>query len=110
MRDARKAGAEAVHALGKPTRPATRPPSDEDKAKFAEELKARAEAFDKAMADKLGVSTDRLHEARTAVLSKRLDEAVAAGKLTREKADEILAKLRDGLDAGDFGRHMCPHR
>lgn len=106
LREAQKAAVQAVRDLGKPERPATRPPSDEDKAKLTEALKARAELYNKTLADKLGVSTDRLRDARLAVLGKHLDEAVTAGKLTREQADKILARARDAANGdleGAFG-------
>jgi hypothetical protein len=101
LRDARKAALQAVRDLGKPDRPATRPPSDEDKAKLTEALKARAEVYNRTLAEKLGVTTDRLRDARLAVLGKHLDEAVAAGKLTREQADTLLDRGRDAAN-GDL--------
>jgi hypothetical protein len=101
LRDAQKAAMQAVRDLGRPERPATRPPSDEDKAKLREAPKARAELYNKTLAEKLGVTTDRLRDARLAVLGKHLDEAVANGKLTREQADKTLARARDAAD-GDL--------
>jgi hypothetical protein len=111
LKDAQKAAAQAVMDLGRPTKPATRPPSDENKAKLEAELKARVDLFNTTMADKLGISTDRLRDARVAVVAKHLDEAVANGKLTREQADKILAAVRDGsLDGlkglGHLGDHL----
>jgi hypothetical protein len=103
LRAAEQAARQAVQdQLGQPTRPSTRPPSDEDKAKLQADMKARAELHAKTLADKLGVTTDRLRAAREAVAVKRLDEAVAAGKLTRQQADDLLAKLRQG-DGPDLG-------
>jgi hypothetical protein len=96
LKDARKAAAQAVKDLGPLTKPATRPPSEDDKAKMEAELKARFDLFNTTMADKLGISTDRLRDARVAVVAKHLDEAVAKGLLTREQADKLLAAARDG--------------
>jgi pyruvate/2-oxoglutarate dehydrogenase complex dihydrolipoamide acyltransferase (E2) component len=114
LREAHKAARQAVKdQLGKPERPATRPPSEEAKAKMLESLKARAELYNKTLAEKLGVTPDRLRDARIAVVTRGLDEAVTAGKLTREQADKILAEIRDGVDGdgfrGGFG-HKFGHK
>jgi hypothetical protein len=111
LREAHKAARQAVHELGKPERPSTRPPSDEDKAKLAAELKARAELYAKTVAEKLGVTPERLREASVAVVSKHLDEAVSSGKLSREQADKILDRVRNGVDMGALpGGHGRGHR
>jgi hypothetical protein len=107
LKEAEKAANDAVKALPKPEKPATRPPSDADKQKMQADRKARVELHDKVLAEKLGITTEKLRDARIAVESKRLDEAVAAGKLTREQADKRLQALRDGTDAplGGPGGH-----
>src|SRR3954449_3877502 len=45
LKEAQKAAFQAVEDLGRPSKPATRPPSDEDKAKLEAELKARVDLF-----------------------------------------------------------------
>jgi ribosomal protein S20 len=45
-----------------------------------------------------GKSVDGLKEALLADAKTRLDEAVAEEKLTREQADRILERLREGID------------
>jgi hypothetical protein len=115
LREAHKAARQAVKdQLGKPERPAARPPSADDKAKLLEGRKARAELYNKTLAEKLGVTTDRLRDARIAVVTKHLDEAVTAGKLTREQADKLLAAVRDRAEGdglmGGFGHKLHPHR
>src|SRR6185503_7668856 len=75
---AEQAARQAVQdQLGPLTRPGTRPPSTEDRAKLEADIKARAELHAKTLADKLGVTTDRLRDAGLAVLGRRLDAAVA---------------------------------
>jgi hypothetical protein len=110
LNEAVTAGRQALQDRGEPVRPSTRPPSDEEKAKVEADRKARAELFQKTVAEKLGVTPERLREAGVAVVSKRLDEAVTAGRLTREKADELLAKVREsGVPLlGGHGGHGGP--
>ena len=50
------------------------------------------------MAEAEGKSVDGLKEALLADAKTRLDEAVAEEKLTREQADRILERLREGID------------
>ena len=41
------------------------------------------------------LSTQQLHDAMVDVVKKRLDQAVAEGKLTQEQADKILQRFKD---------------
>jgi hypothetical protein len=103
LKAAEQAGREAVKALPDIDKPATKPPTQEEKDKLAADLKARAELYTKTVAEKLGVTPDRLKEARKAVVKKDLDAAVAAGKLTQEQADKLLAKVDEGGEGFGLG-------
>lgn len=85
---ARRAAHEAVVAEFGEIDPAN-PPGDDERA-------ARRAAFDQALADALGVSVDDVSAGRLAVLTARLDQAVANGRLSQEEADELLAAYNDG--------------
>jgi hypothetical protein len=50
------------------------------------------------LAEENGKSVDELKKALLAEAETRLDEAVADEKLTREQADRILERLREGID------------
>ena len=60
-------------------------------------------------AKKLGVEPEALESALEDALAARLDEAVAAGRLTEEQAAELKARLRDGtlplFGGRGFGHH-----
>jgi hypothetical protein len=60
------------------------------------------EAFQAAVAEKLGVTTAELENAYKAAALEQLDAAVADGRLTKEHADAI----RERIEAGDF---LGPH-
>jgi len=45
-----------------------------------------------------GVSTDTLKSAILTAADEKLDQAVADGKLTQERADKITARLTDNID------------
>jgi hypothetical protein len=60
------------------------------------------EAFQAAVAEKLGVTTDELQDAYKAAALEQLDAAAAAGGLTQEQADAI----RERIESGDF---LGPH-
>jgi hypothetical protein len=60
------------------------------------------EAFQAAVAEKLGVTTTELQNAYKAAALEQLDAAVAAGRLTEEQADAI----RERIESGDF---LGPH-
>jgi hypothetical protein len=49
------------------------------------------------IASEKGVSTDQLVNAVLAVRAERLDEAVAAGRITREQADLMLDNMRQNI-------------
>jgi hypothetical protein len=53
-------------------------------------------------AKQLGVDPDELESAITKALENRLDEAVAAGRMTQEQADALKARLESG-DVPLFG-------
>ena len=59
-------------------------------------------------AKRLGVEPERLENALEGALGARLDEAVAAGKLTKEQAAELKARLKDGTFPL-FGGHGRGH-
>jgi DNA-binding CsgD family transcriptional regulator len=59
---------------------------------------AEQEAFQAAVAEKLGVTTAELEDAYKEAALERLDAAVAAGRLTEEQADSIRARI----ESGDF--------
>ena len=63
---------------------------------------AEQEAFQAAVAEKLGVTTDELQDAYKEAALEQLDAAVAAGRLTEEQADAI----RERIESGDF---LGPH-
>jgi hypothetical protein len=64
--------------------------------------KEEQEAFQAAVAEKLGVTTAELENAYKEAALERLDAAVAAGRLTEQQADAI----RERIEAGDF---LGPH-
>ena len=45
-----------------------------------------------------GVSADTLESAILTAAGEKLDQAVADGKLTQERADKIMARLTDNID------------
>lgn len=68
-----------------------------------EEAEARGEEFKAAVASELGVTVDEFeaaieeaNEARTAALIERIETAVAAGDLSRERADEMIERIESG--------------
>lgn len=65
-----------------------------------DELKAELQAGDSIadVAAEQGVSVDVVKEAITADAEAKLDEAVANGRITQERADELLSKLTEHLD------------
>ncbi len=61
--------------------------------------------YDALLADALGITTEKLQEARTQAFNARIDQAVTDGKLTQEQAD--LMKGRRALaDRRDLPRSM----
>jgi len=60
--------------------------------------KAERDAFNAAVADKLGITTQKLEDAYKAAALERLDAAVAAGRITEAQADAIRARI----ESGDF--------
>lgn len=48
------------------------------------------------VAEKLGVTPEELRAARLASLAERLDERVADGRISRDRADEILRAAEEG--------------
>ena len=60
----------------------------------------RLAAFEARLAEHLGLSTDTVSHAvdasRVDLLSERLDKAVTRGRITRARADQILAAARAG--------------
>lgn len=67
------------------------------------------EAFQSAVAEKLGVTTTELENAYKAAAIERLGAAVEAGRLTDEQADEIRERIESGDVLGPhlfFGGHL----
>jgi hypothetical protein len=60
--------------------------------------KEEQEAFEAAVAEKLGVTTQELQNAYKEASLERLEAAVAAGRITEEEADAI----REGIESGNF--------
>jgi len=60
--------------------------------------KEEQEAFEAAVAEKLGVTTQELQDAYKEASLERLEAAVAAGRITEEEADAI----REGIESGNF--------
>ena len=74
-------------------------------ARLAEELGIDADEVAAAL-EKIGEELRAEHQAeRLATLEERLAEAVENGRLTQERADEILAAAKDGDLRGLMGRH-----
>jgi hypothetical protein len=71
-----------------------------DNATTAPDRAARRALMQKDLADALGVGVDQLKAAEKKVLTDRLDArldtAVAAGNITRQRADEIEAAFKTG--------------
>ncbi len=64
--------------------------------------KEEQEAFQAAVAEKLGVTTAELEDAYKEAALERLDAAVAAGRISESEA----AAIRERIEAGDF---LGPH-
>ena len=60
---------------------------------------AEQEAFQAAVAEKLGVTTDELQDAYEEASLEQLDAAVAAGRLTAEQADAIRERVESGTSS-----------
>jgi hypothetical protein len=73
--------------------------------------KEEQEAFQAAVAEKLGVTTTELQDAYKAAALERLDAAVAAGRLTKAEADAIRERIESGDVLGPlgFGFGFGPH-
>jgi hypothetical protein len=67
--------------------------------------KAERDAFQAAVAKKLGVTTKQLQDAYKAAAIERVDATVAAGRITKEQGDALKARIesRDGLGPMGFG-------
>jgi hypothetical protein len=77
-------------------------PTAEQKAKFEQrkaEHKARHEAFLSSVASKLGVTSDALKNAFKQARIDQINQAVKDGKLTQERATEIINRI----NSGEFG-------
>lgn len=55
-------------------------------------LRGGDDRYDELLADELGITVERLNEARQAAYSRALDQAVADGDLTQEQADLLEAR------------------
>ena len=65
--------------------------------------KAEQDAFQAAVAKKLGVTTTQLRDAYKDAALERLDAAVAAGRITESQADELRARIESGDFMGPYG-------
>lgn len=64
---------------------------------------AERDAFQAAVAKKLGVTTQQLEDAYKAAALERLDAAVKAGRITEEQAKEMRARIESGEFPGPMG-------
>lgn len=64
------------------------------------QMKERRQKFESELADELGVSQEKVHEAFHNLMKKHLDQAVKDGHLTRKQADKILECQDTGNCAG----------
>ena len=64
---------------------------------------ADREAFQAAVAEKLGVTTAELETAYEEVALEQLDAAVEAGRITEEQADAIRERIESGDGLGPLG-------
>lgn len=87
------------------------PAPDEDRSRRQErraERRERVLAFRSELAadlaEQLGLPVEEVEAAFRGVVAQRLDDAVAAGDLTQERADELL----EAYDAGAFPRGFGP--
>jgi hypothetical protein len=73
--------------------------------------KEEQEAFQAAVAEKLGVTTAELEDAYKEAALERLDAAVAAGRITETEAAEIRERIQSGdfLGPPGFGFGFGPH-
>jgi hypothetical protein len=71
--------------------------------------KEEQEAFEAAVAEKLGVTTQELQDAYKEASLERLDAAVAAGRITEEEADAIREGIESGTFLGPKGFGFGPH-
>jgi lambda repressor-like predicted transcriptional regulator len=63
------------------------------------------ESFASRVASHLGVTEQQLVDAFKAARLEMLDEAVAAGKISPEEADQIRQRIEEGKGLGLVGRH-----
>ena len=76
--------------------PAGATPPDPTGDARAERRAARRAERQQRLADELGITTDELKAARLRVLRHELDDRVSAGKMTQERADQILDAAASG--------------
>jgi hypothetical protein len=67
------------------------------------------QAFQAAVAEKLGVTTQELQNAYKEASLERLEAAVKAGRITEEEADRIRARIESGDFLGPYGPGFGPH-
>ena len=66
-------------------------------ATLRERMRAERRAErEERLAERLGVSTDELRDARLDVLQELLDERVADGRITEERAARVMDAARSG--------------
>ena len=75
----------------------------------SKEMRDRRKKFESELADELGVSQDKVHQAFHNLMKKHLDQAVKDGRLTQKQADKILechdTGNCDGMPFGPGGPH-----
>ncbi|WP_108665908.1 hypothetical protein [Euzebya rosea] len=87
-------------------RPDREPLTDEEREALRAEREAERQAFVDDVAAELGVTSDELTGAFRTVAIERVQEKVADGTITQERADEIIERIEssDGFGFGFGGR------
>lgn len=85
-----------------------RRPTAKERKQHQKEMQTRRKQFESDLADELGVSQEKVHEAFRNLTRKRLDKAVDDGRLTRKQADKILECFDGGNNCEPPFRHGGP--
>ncbi|HEY1359240.1 MAG TPA: hypothetical protein VGF21_13130 [Thermoleophilaceae bacterium] len=84
-------------------------PTAKEMRQHMKQRRARLKQFESELADQLGVSQEKVHNAFKNIMKKRLDQAVDNGNLTRSQADKILGCFDGGSNCQPpFGRGGPP--
>jgi hypothetical protein len=82
-----------------------RRPTAKERKQHRQEMQKRRKQFESDLADELGVSQEKVHQAFKNLAKKRLDKAVEDGRLTRKQADKILECYDGGSNCDPPFRH-----